>query len=158
MLFLHSYSKSIIACAASALALSACASTPPAKNLLNGISQADLNAKPTSVDVNGLRSASDPVCVQFYQNSVEFAQASGKPNVFGQILTATGVSVLASVATNGLLGGGSNSVGDIAARSATSQLIFTGSSAALTGLNASRGPDKKIIAKAETLKCPVGIG
>jgi len=148
----------IVAFAASAMALSACATTPPTSTLLNGITQADLNAKPASVDVNGLRAANDPVCAQFYQNSVQFAQAAGRPNPFGQILTATGVSVLASVATNGLLGGGSNSVGDIAARSATSQLIFTGSSAALSGLNASRGPDKKIIAQAAEIKCPVNLG
>ena len=156
MLFLRSHY--IAAFTASAIALSACATTPPSSTLLNGITQADLDAKPTSVDVNGLRVASDPVCTQFYQNSVQFAQAAGRPNPFGQILTATGVSVLASVATNGLLSSGSNSVGDIAARSATSQLIFAGSNAALSGLNASRGPDRKIIAQAEKINCPVNLG
>jgi len=149
--------RNIALIAVSGALLSACASTPPTRNLLNGISAAELASAPSNVDVNGLRAATDPICVQFYENAVGFAQASGKPNAFGQILTATGVSVLASVATNGLIGGGSG-VGDIAARSATSQLIFAGSSTALSGLNASRGPDRKIIAQAEALKCPVNLG
>jgi len=145
--------------AVSAVLLSACASTPPSSTLLTGISAADLAAKPSSVDVNGLRATTDPVCVQFYENAVGFASASSnpQPNPFTQILTATGVSVLASVVTNGVIGGG-NGVGDIAARSATSQLIFTGGSNALSGLNASRGPDKKIIAQAAEINCPVNLG
>jgi len=143
----------------SAAFLTACASTPPASTLLTGISEADLAAKPANVDVNGLRAASDPVCVQFYENSVAFASAAetSGPNPWGQFAAATGISVAAAVLTNGLLGDSGNSVGAIAARSATSQAIFIGGNQALSGLNSSRGADKKIIEQAAKINCPVNV-
>jgi hypothetical protein len=148
-------SYKIITVAIAAGFLTACASTPPSSTLLTGISAADMAAKPSNVDVNGLRAASDPVCQKFYANAVGFAKAANKPNTGGQILAATGVSVLASVVTNGLLGGVGNSVGGIAAQTAASQLIFTGGNAALSGLNSSRASDKVIIEKAGDVSCPV---
>jgi len=137
--------------------LTACSTTPPSSTLLNGISAADIAAKPSNVDVNGLRAASDPVCQTFYANSVTFAKAASRPSPGGQILAATGISVLASVATNGLLGGVGNSVGGIAAQTATSQLIYSGGNVALSGLNASRTGDKRIIEKAAEINCPVNL-
>jgi len=135
--------------------LTACSSTPPSSTLLNGITAAEMAAKPSNLDVNGLRAASDPVCQKFYANAVSFAKTANQPNPGGQILAATGVSVLASVVTNGLLGGVGNSVGGIAAQTAASQLIFTGGNVALSGLNSSRRGDKLIIDKAGEINCPV---
>lgn len=137
--------------------LAACTSTPPAQTLLNGVSASDLAAKPEFVDVNGLRAASDPVCTQFYANAVNFSKAASKPNPGGQILAATGLSVLASVATNGILGGLGAGVGGVAAQTAANQLIYTGGNAALSGLSATRGPDKVIINKAAEINCPVTV-
>ena len=159
MLSSLSNKRNMTALALSAALLTACASTPSSNILLTGISDADLAAKPANVDVNGLRAASDPVCVQFYENSVAFARAAEtkQPNPWGQFAAATGISVAAAVLTNGLFRDSGNSVGAIAARSATSQAIFIGSNQALSGLNSSRGSDKKIIEQAEKLSCPVNV-
>jgi len=137
--------------------MSACSTTPPSSTLLTGISTSDIAAKPANIDVNGQRLASDPVCQSFYANAVSFSRAASQPNTGGRILAATGLSVLASVATNGILGGVGTGVGGVAAQTAASQLIFTGGNAALSGLNASRGPDKRIIEKAAEINCPVSV-
>lgn len=137
----------------SALMLTACASTPPSRTLLTGI---DSSAVTKSADASQIvRTAADPVCVQFYNNAVDFAKQAAQPNRGGQVLAATGLSVLAAVATNGLFSGIGSTTGQIAAQAATSQLIFQGGGAALSGLNASNGADKKIIEAAESLGCPV---
>ncbi len=149
------YKLTILSLAAGGLM--ACSTTPPSATLLTGLQASDIEAKPANLDVNGQRLASDPVCQGFYANAVNFSKAANRPNPGGRVLAATGLSVLAAVATNGILGGVGTGVGGVAAQTAASQLIFTGGDAAISGLNASRGPDKKIIEKAAEINCPVSV-
>ena len=138
--------------AAAGLMLTACATS--SGTLLNGI---DSDAITQSADASAVtaRTASDPVCVQFYENAVQYAAEARKPNPGGQILASTGLSVLASMATGGLLGGLGAGVGGLAARQVTSQLIFQGGGAAISGLNSGNKIDARIISAAEDLGCPV---
>ena len=133
--------------------VTACASTPPTNTLLTGI---DSSAVTKTADTTNIaRTASDPVCQQFYANAVDFSKQAAKPNPGGQILAATGISVLASVVTGGLFSGIGSTTGQIAAQTATNQLVYTGSNAALSGLNGANSADKKIIDMAQSLGCPV---
>lgn len=149
------FSRIAIGLAASALMLTACASTPPTRTLLTGIDSTALAKAADTSQTPVLRATTDPVCTQFYANAVDFAKQARQPNVGGQILAATGISALASIATNGLLSGIGSQTGRIAAQAATSQLIYTGGNAALSGLNASNSADKKVIDAAQSLGCPV---
>ena len=133
--------------------VTACASTPPTSTLLTGIDSS--NVTKTADTTNVTRTASDPVCTQFYANAVDFSKQAAKPNPGGQLLAATGISVLASVVTNGLFTGIGSATGQIAAQTAANQVIYTGGSAALSGLNAANSADKKIIDMAQSLGCPV---
>lgn len=141
--------------AATALSLSACATS--SSTLLNGIDSAAI-AQSADASAKTARLSTDPICTQFYANAVEYARAASQPNRGGQFLAATGLSALAAVATNGLFTGIGSATGQIAAQAATSQLIFQGGGAALSGLNSANKIDKRIISAAEGLGCPVQVG
>lgn len=141
--------------ALSALLVSACATTPPASSLMAGINAAD--AAKSSPSAGTLRAADDPVCEQFYENALQFSQAANQPNPAGKFFASTGVSVVAAVATNGILGGLGNSLADVALRSATSEIVLAGSNTALSGLNNTRAPDRMIIKQAGEIGCPVQV-
>ena len=141
--------------AAALLMLSACASTS-SSTLLNGI-DSDALAASSNATTAVTRTASDPVCEQFYRNAIEYAEGARRPNPGGQILARTGLSVVAAVASSALLGGIDNRVGRVAAQSATSQLIFTGGGAALSGLNSKDKIDARIIDAADDIGCPVQV-
>lgn len=138
--------------AASALMLNACATS--SSTLLTGIDR-DLVTPSASTSAPVVRTAADPVCEQFYKNAVTYATEARKPNPAGQVFAQTGLGVLATVATGGLLGGLGTGVGGIAARQAASQLIFNGGGTALAGLNSANKIDARIIEAANDLGCPV---
>jgi len=148
-------SRLSLSLAVSMLMLTACTSTPSSKTLLTGIDSSALAKSADASQAPIVRTATDPVCTQFYANAVDFSKQAAQPNRGGQILAATGLSVLAAVATYGLFSGIGSATGQIAAQTATNQLIYTGGNAALSGLNSNNGPDKKIIQAAESLGCPV---
>ena len=138
--------------AAAMLMLSACATS--SSTLLSGIDR-DALAQSSSTSAAVARKAADPVCVQFYENAVTYSREARQPNQGAQILAASGLSVLASVATGGLLGGLGAGVGGVAARQAASQLIFQGGGAAISGLNSGDKVDARIIEAAGEIGCPV---
>ena len=139
--------------AATLLMLSACASTS-SSTLLNGIDSDALTAS-SSATTPVTRTASDPVCEQFYRNAIEYAEGARRPNPGGQILAATGLSVVAAVASSTLFRGIDSRTGRVAAQAATSQLIYTGGGAAISGLNSADKIDARIIDAADDIGCPV---
>lgn len=146
------FTRLCLGLAVSAMMVSACATS--SSTLLTGIDR-DLAVSSTSTGTPVTRTASDPVCEQFYRNAVTYSQEARKPNAGGQILASTGLGVLATLATGGLLGGLGSGVGGLAVRQATSQLIFNGGGAALSGLNSADKIDARIIEAANDLGCPV---
>lgn len=137
-----------------AIGLTACATAPKTETLMTGISPAVM-AKPLAA--GQMRVETDPVCVNFYKNARTFAAASNKPNPGGQFLKTVGISVLAGVATGGIVNSGINStVGRIAAQQAASTAVYQGSNLALNGAKKS-GIQSKISAAAEEISCPISF-
>ena len=134
--------------------LTACATAPKAETLMAGISPAAM-AKPLA---NGqLRAESDPVCVNFYRNAKTYVAQANKPNPGGQFLKSVGISVLAGVATGGIVNSGINStVGRIAAQQAATTAVYQGSNLALNGAKKS-GIQSKVSAAAEDISCPISF-
>jgi hypothetical protein len=148
-------SRSFPALALSALsvfAISACATAPKSETLLTGISP---TAMSKTLPAGQLRAETDPVCVDFYKNARTYTAAANKPNPGGQFLTSVGISVLAGMATGGIVNSGiTNPVGRIAAQQATSTAVYQGSNLALRGAKKS-GIQSKISEAAEQVSCPI---
>lgn len=141
--------------AACLIALSACSTTPPASTLLTGISTADA-AK--VFPAGQLRTATDPVCVNFYNNARTYVAEANKPHAGNQFLTSLGVSVLSGVALGGIASSGINStVGQIVAAQTANTAIHQGSNIALAGLKKNSAGGSQIIAAAAELNCPVDL-
>ena len=139
----------------SASVLSACTTLPKSSTLMEGIDPASLQ-QPDATQKTQPKLSTDPVCTQFYENAIEYAQAAAKPNSTSKFLTSTGISVLAAVATNGLFTG-AGGVGQAAARTATSAAVHQGGKAAISGLDPKKTAHKNIIDKAEEIGCPVNV-
>jgi len=138
----------------SAALLSACASTPTPNKLFAGIDDAALKAP---VAPASGRTASDPVCVKFYQNTQTYLQKAANPSGVSQFLTQVGVGVLAGVATQGIGASIGSTAGRVAVQSAASSAIYSGSGLALRELSKNKAADAKIIALAEQIGCPVAV-
>ena len=138
------------------LSLAACASGPNSAMLMKGISPED--TEKTQL-LGQMRSASDSVCVNFYNNSNKYLTASAGPNQSVGLLASLGATVLASVATGGIVGAGS-SIGQIAAHQAAGTVASQGSRMVLGGL---KGKDvkadriEKVAQTAAGLGCPARI-
>jgi len=154
MLFRPQSTRITLSVATAMLMLTACATS--SSTLLTGI-DSDAIAQSADASSKVTRSAADPVCSQFYDNAVTYSKEARKPNPGGQILASTGIGVLASVATGGLLGGLGTGVGGVAARQATSQIIRQSGGTAIAGLNSNDKIDAKIIEAADKLGCPVQL-
>lgn len=137
-----------------ALTLAACASTPKTDLLTKGLDQ---SAMQSVSPVNGLRAASDPVCVQFYTNAQNYIQAANTPSQGSRLLANVGVSVLSAVVGSGVGAGIGSQVGRVAVQSAASQAIYQGSGIALQELSKDSTAEAKVIEVAENLRCPVAL-
>jgi hypothetical protein len=138
----------------SAALLSACASTPTPDKLFAGIDDAALK---TPVSPTSARTATDPVCVKFYENTRAYLQKASKPSGVGQFFTQVGVGVLAGVATQGLASGIGSTAGRIAVGSAANSAVYAGSGVALRKLSENKAGDAKIIDMAKQIGCPVAV-
>lgn len=136
------------------IGLSACATAPKTETLMTGISPTAIS-KPLAA--GQMRAETDPVCVNFYKNAQTFAAASNKTNPGGQFFKNVGISVLAGVATGGIINSGINStVGRIAAQQAASTAVYQGSNLAINGAKKS-GIQSKVSTAAEQISCPVNF-
>ena len=146
--------SALVLSAAYIMGLSACATAPKAETLTAGISPAVM-AKPLAD--GQMRAETDPVCVSFYKNASTYVAEANKPNPGGQFLKSVGISVLAGVATGGIVNSGINStVGRIAAQQATATAVYQGSNLALNGAKKS-GIQSKISDAAEQISCPISF-
>lgn len=135
------------------LSLVSCASVPQQDQLMAGID----SSKISQGAVTKL-TATDPVCVSFYNNVNEFQRQAQKSQGGKNFMSSLGLNVLASVATAGLVPAGIGSqVGRAAAYSAASSVTSQGSRIAIRELNSSDRADAKIIESAAQIGCPVAI-
>jgi len=139
--------------AACFVSLSACASTPKSSTLMTGISPADVSK---TYAAGQMRSETDPVCVNFYNNAQAYMVKANTPNRGKNMLTSLGIGILASVATGGI-GGMTSGIGQIAAQQTVSTAINQGGRLAINGMSDKSGPGKNIIKTATALSCPVNV-
>lgn len=147
---------SLLFISALSLSLASCASVPQQSQLLTGIDQTVLSASAKSSPVQ--RTASDAVCVDFYENVNSFYAQAQKSQGGKNFFSAIGLNVAASVLTAGLIPPGiSSTAGRVAVGSAIGSATSQGSRIALRQLNSSDRADAKIIETAAEIGCPVNI-
>jgi len=141
---------------AALLSLSACATTPSTDTLFTGLNTGTLS-KTAAVSATKL-SASDPTCVTFYENAINFQTAANKPNPGASILSSVALQTLASVVTLGVAGAGiGGTVGQIAAQSAAQSATYQAGALALKGLSQNNPARQKIQTAADQLGCPISF-
>jgi len=146
--------KTTIVSALILVSVSACSTMPKSSTLMAGIDETQLS----QIAPNTLRGASDPVCVNFYKNAQQFIAEANKPNPGRNFLTNLGVSVLAGVATAGVVPSGLSTVGQMAASQAVSSTVSQGSGLVLQGMKQNSGATAKITEAAAEIGCPVSTG
>ena len=135
------------------VSLSACSSVPKSSTLTTGIDKTQLaqNASGT------LRSQSDPICIQFYDNVETYIAAANKPNSGGKFLTSLGLGMAASIATAGIIPAGMGRVGQAAASTAVSSTVRQGGGLVLQGIKPSSATGTKISEAAAEIGCPLQL-
>ena len=146
--------KTSLVCSLAIVTLSACSSVPKSSTLLTGIDTTQLE-KPAA---DTLRSETDPVCVNFYENVQTYIAAANKPNSGGNFLTSLGIGIVASVATAGIVPAGLGTVGQTAANMAVHSTIRHGSGMVLQGIKPDSKIGERIFEAADEIGCPVAIG
>lgn len=147
---------SLVLLSALSLSLASCASVPQQDQLLTGIDQTAFSANAKTAPVQ--RTASDAVCVEFYENVNNFYAQAQKSQGGKNFFSAIGLNVAASVLTAGLIPSGiSSTAGRVAVGSAIGSATSQGSQIALRELNSSDRADAKIIETAAEIGCPVNI-
>lgn len=146
------FTTSTILISGFALSLTACVSVPSQNQLMTGID----SSKITQNTVTKL-AATDPTCVNFYNNVNTFQKEAQKAQGSKNFMTSLGLNVLVSVATAGIIPAGLSPVGQIAASTAASSVTSQGSQIALRQLNSTNRADAKIIETAAQIGCPVSI-
>lgn len=127
------------------LLVSACSTVPSSSALTEGIKK-DQMTKQTQ-----MRVSNDPVCTEFYENVIMAANKSAKAKRNNAKLASAGVSI-------GTILAGVGPLGSIATRSAASVLINRSvSDVSSTQFDPEHKFDRKVIATAQELQCPVQV-
>lgn len=137
------------------LSLASCASVPRQDQLLTGIDATTLAADAQGETV--ALQASNPVCVDFYDNVNTFQAEAQKSQGGKNFMSSLGLNVVAAVVTQGLIPPGLSSAGRVAASTAASSITSQGSEIAIRELNSSDRADAIIIETASQIGCPVNI-
>lgn len=135
------------------VSLSACSSVPKSSTLMTGIDKTQLTQSAPGTS----RTATDPVCIRFYDNVKTYVAAANKPNHGRNFLTSLGVGVIASAATAGIVPSGLGTVGRVAASQAVNATVYAGSGMVLRGIKANSGQGTKISEAAAEIGCPISL-
>jgi len=138
---------------AAALSLAACASVPSQTELTEGI-----NAQQIAQYSGKTRQATDPVCLDFYDNVEAFQKQAQSNSGTKSFFSRLGANVATAVVTSKVVPSGiGNQTTRVATRSAAGTVTQSGKQIALKELNSSDRADAKIISVANELGCPVTI-
>lgn len=133
-----------------ALSLASCASVPADGELTAGIAPAQM----VEGDVKR-RLETDPVCGQFYDNVANFDKTAKKPSRFEHLMGVVGVRVASAVITDKVARNTRGRTKRIAAYTAVGTATSYGGHMLLNDLQSTKRADKKIIATAHKLGCPI---
>jgi len=146
-------SLTLLLTSAVALSLSACASVPSQTQLMSGIDKTQLTQTAAKT-----RSATDPVCVDFYNNVVEYQKKAQASKGSQNFLARLGLNVAAALLTQQIIPTGiASETGRIATQVAAGSAVSQGTNIALRELNSTNRADAKIIEVASEIGCPVNI-
>ena len=135
------------------LTLASCASVPSQDQLVSGIDQTKI-----AQGVATKRDPSDPVCVDFYNNVVEFQKQAQSSRGSKNFLSSLGLNIASAVLVGQVVPSGiSSQTGRLAAFAAAGTATSYGRGIAVRELNSSDRADAKVIEVAGDIGCPVNV-